>query len=193
MMFRRVIDRWRKYLINAARHRHALWYLTGVSASEAVFFPIPPDVVLAPMVAAEPRRWGQYVLVTTLSSVAGGIVGYALGAFLFDQMVELLVSRGFAQDLAMVQAWYDRWGVLAVLIAGFSPVPFKLFTIVSGWMALPLGGFVIAALIGRGARFILVGLMTRTGLYWYSKAPLSLWVAVGSFIVGAGVLFTWFR
>ncbi|MGB3132987.1 MAG: YqaA family protein [Candidatus Macondimonas sp.] len=146
-------------MIRAAGHRHAPWYLGAVSVAESSFFPIPPDVMLMPMVLAEPRRAWQLATLTTLCSVLGGVLGYALGYFAIDAALPLIEQAGYGQTWLQVQALYREWGIWIVFLAGFSPIPYKLFTIASGFMAMPLLPFILASLIGRGGRFYLEALL----------------------------------
>lgn len=147
-----------------ARHRHAPWYLGGLSFAESSFFPIPPDVMLAPMSLANPSRAWFFALITTITSVAGGVFGYLIGAFAFD-LVEPLIREGrYWAGYVRAIDWFDKWGFWAILIAGFSPIPYKVFTIAAGVASMSLLPFVIASLIGRGSRFFLVaGLMALGG------------------------------
>ena len=145
-------------------HRHAPWYLAGLSFAESSFFPVPPDVMLAPMSLAQTARAWRYALITTLASVAGGMAGYAIGMFAFDLVEPLLHSAGYWARYETARAWFDEWGIWVVLLAGFSPVPYKIFTITSGVVGMAFLPFVLASFIGRGARFYLVsGLMVWGG------------------------------
>lgn len=147
-----------------ARHRHAPWYLGGMSFAESSFFPIPPDVMLAPMCLANPARAWRFALITTLASVAGGLFGYLIGAFAFDLIEPLIRGGRYWGHYLQAQAWFEKWGFWAVFIAGFSPIPYKVFTIAAGVASMALLPFTIASLIGRGARFYLVaGLMAWGG------------------------------
>jgi membrane protein YqaA with SNARE-associated domain len=147
-----------------ARHRHAHWYLGGLSFAESSFFPIPPDVMLAPMSLANPSRAMWFALITTLTSVAGGLFGYLIGAFAFDLIEPWLRDSAYWSKYMQAQAWFEAWGFWAIFIAGFSPIPYKVFTIAAGVAAMALLPFFIASLIGRGARFFLVaGLMAWGG------------------------------
>lgn len=147
-----------------ARHRHAPWYLGGLSFAESSFFPIPPDVMLAPMSLANPSRALWFALITTLASVAGGVFGYMIGLFAFDLVEPLIREGGHWDKYLLAQEWFARWGFWAIFIAGFSPIPYKVFTIAAGVAAMPLAPFVVASLVGRGARFFLVaGLMALGG------------------------------
>lgn len=147
-----------------ARHRRAPWYLGGLSFAESSFFPIPPDVMLAPMSLANPSRAWLFALITTVSSVAGGVLGYLIGAFAFDAVAPLIQGGRYWDGYLEARAWFDRWGFWAIFLAGFSPIPYKVFTIAAGAASMALLPFVIASLIGRGLRFFLVaGLMALGG------------------------------
>ena len=146
-----------------ARHRHATWYLSGLSFAESSFFPIPPDVMLAPMSMAKPRRAVWFATLTTLTSVLGGIFGYLIGMFAFDLVAPWLESGRYAAPFALAQQWFDEWGFLAILAAGFSPIPYKVFTITAGVLSMAFMPFVLASFLGRGARFYLVSLLLAWG------------------------------
>lgn len=145
-------------------HRHAERYLGALSFAESSFFPIPPDVMLAPMCLADRARAWRFATVTTITSLLGGIAGYAIGHFALEAIEPWLHEMGYWQAFLEARQWFDEWGVWAVFVAGFSPIPYKVFTISAGAAALNLPGFVIASLIGRGARFFLVaGLIVAGG------------------------------
>jgi membrane protein YqaA with SNARE-associated domain len=145
-------------------HRHAERYLAGLSFAESSFFPIPPDVMLAPMALARPDRGWRFASVTTVASVLGGLAGYAIGWLALDLIEPLLKSLGYWESYARSTAWFETWGFIAVLAAGFSPIPYKVFTIAAGALHMLLPAFFIASLIGRGGRFFLVaGLMIWGG------------------------------
>lgn len=146
-----------------ARHRHAERYLGALSFAESSFFPIPPDVMLAPMCLADRSRAWRYATLTTIASLLGGIAGYAIGYFLFEQIEPWLRDTGYWPAYLKGRDWFDQWGVWAVFIAGFSPIPYKIFTISAGVAVLSFPGFVIASLIGRGARFFLVAGLVFAG------------------------------
>ncbi len=147
-----------------SRHRHAPYYLAGLSFAESSFFPIPPDVMLAPMSMANPRRSWWFAGLTTVASVLGGLLGYAIGAFAFD-LVQPWVGEGGRYHAVFQQAkdWFDQWGVWAIFVAGFSPIPYKIFTITAGVLSMTLLPFVLASTIGRGARFFLVAALMAWG------------------------------
>jgi membrane protein YqaA with SNARE-associated domain len=147
-----------------SRHRHAPWYLGGLSFAESSFFPIPPDVMLAPMSMAQPTLAWRFALLTTLASVAGGLLGYLIGMFAFD-LIELMVVPGgpWQEPFEQGRAWFDKWGVWAVFLAGFSPIPYKVFTITAGVLSMALAPFLLASVVGRGARFFLVAALMAWG------------------------------
>lgn len=147
-----------------ARHPHAERYLGGLSFAESSFFPIPPDVMLAPMCLADRTKAWRFAAVTTVTSLLGGIAGYAIGYFLFESIEPWLHEMGYWPAYLKGKEWFDNWGVWAVFVAGFSPIPYKIFTISAGAAVLNFPGFVVASLIGRGARFFLVaGLVVAGG------------------------------
>ena len=150
-----------------AAHRHAPRYLAGLSFAESSFFPIPPDVMLAPMTLARPDRGWLYAAITTAASVAGGVLGYLIGWLAIEALEPWMVRMGYDEAYLLARDWFDRWGFWAVLAAGFSPIPYKVFTIAAGAMLMFLPGFVLASLLGRGARFFLVA-----GLIVWGGAPM---------------------
>ncbi len=140
-----------------SRHQHAPYYLALLSFVESFILPFPPpDVMLAPMALARPERAMRYAALTLLLSVLGGLVGYLIGAFLFDLVEPFIVAWGYQARFEKVITWFDAWGFWAVLVAGFSPVPYKIFTIAAGVLSLAIIPFVLASIIGRGARFFLL-------------------------------------
>lgn len=147
-----------------SRHPRAPWYLGALSFAESSFFPIPPDVMLAPMSLARPERAMRLALITTLASVAGGLAGYLIGALAFDAIEPWLRASHYWASYQTAVAWFREWGFWAVFVAGFSPIPYKVFTIASGALSMALLPFALASLIGRGSRFFLVaGLMAWGG------------------------------
>jgi len=150
-----------------AAHRHAPRYLAGLSFAESSFFPIPPDVMLAPMTLARPDRGWLFAAITTVASVAGGVLGYFIGWLAIEALEPWMVRVGYDEAYLLARDWFDRWGFWAVLAAGFSPIPYKVFTIAAGAMLMFLPGFVLASLLGRGARFFLVA-----GLIVWGGAPM---------------------
>jgi membrane protein YqaA with SNARE-associated domain len=139
-----------------ARHRHAPRYLALLSASESVFFPVPPDVMLAPMALARPRAWWKLALLCTVASVLGGLLGYALGHFALEAIWPWILRMGWDDTFAEVQALFARYGFWIVFVAAFTPIPYKVFTIASGATGIAFLPFVLGSFIGRGIRFFLV-------------------------------------
>jgi membrane protein YqaA with SNARE-associated domain len=147
-----------------SRHPHAPRYLVGLSFAESSFFPIPPDVMLAPMSLATPRRAWYFATLTTVASILGGLLGYFIGLFAFDLIQPILHDWGYWPAYERTQDWFNEWGFWAIFLAGFSPIPYKIFTITAGVISMALLPFVVASAIGRGARFFLVaGLMAWGG------------------------------
>lgn len=145
-------------------HPQAERYLAGLSFAESSFFPIPPDVLLAPMALAKPARGMRYAAVTTIWSVLGGLAGYVIGWLALDWITPILQAAGYWDGYLRANAWFAEWGFLAVLAAGFSPIPYKVFTISAGALNMFLPIFVVASVLGRGARFFLVaGLVVLGG------------------------------
>lgn len=156
-MLRKAYD----WVIKLSHGRFALPTMVGVAFAEASFFPLPPDIILAPMVLARRDRAWFYALLCTLGSVVGGMFGYAIGYFL--QPVGLLILKlfGQSQGLAAYQAWFAQNGFLVILIKGLTPIPYKLVTIASGLAKFDLIQFVIASVITRGARFFIVAALLQ--------------------------------
>ena len=147
-----------------AAHRHAQWYLVGLSFAESSFFPIPPDVMLAPMSLADTRKAWRYAAMTTAASVVGGMAGYLIGSVAFDLIQPWIIKAGYGDKYQMAVDWFDQWGLWTIFIAGFSPIPYKIFTIAAGVISMAFLPFVLASMIGRGTRFFLVaGLMVWGG------------------------------
>ncbi|MEM7402187.1 MAG: YqaA family protein [Pseudomonadota bacterium] len=147
-----------------SRHSHAEYYLGVLSFAESSFFPIPPDVMLAPMSVAQPNKAWRFAFLTTVTSVLGGVLGYFIGAFAFEYIQPWVQSSSHLSKFELAKTWFDEWGVWVVFVAGFSPIPYKLFTVTAGLLSLALLPFIIASFIGRGARFFLVaGLLKYAG------------------------------
>ncbi|MGI9311447.1 MAG: YqaA family protein [bacterium] len=147
-----------------SRHPRAARYLAAVSFCESSFFPIPTAVMLAPMVLADRRRAWHLARLATVASVLGGVFGYGIGYFLFDQLGEPIINFYHANErFAEMQQWFGEYGVWLVLLAGVTPIPYKIFTIASGLLGLSLPWFVLASLAGRAAQFFLVAALLRWG------------------------------
>ncbi|WP_404402651.1 DedA family protein [Idiomarina seosinensis] len=146
------------------QHPRAEWLLAIISFTESVIFPIPPDVMLAPMSMTQPQRAWRLAGITTVASVAGGVLGYFLGYWAYDAIVIPAVEAlGYEDKLQQVSVWFSDYGIWVVFIAGFSPVPYKLFTVTAGVMQMAFFPFVIASAISRGLRFYLVAWLLKTG------------------------------
>lgn len=147
-----------------SRSDRAPLFLGILSFFESIFFPIPPDVMLAPMCMAHPKRAWWFALITTLSSVAGGLLGYLIGYYAIHSILPWLSTTHYWPAYETAINWFGRYGFWAIFVAGFSPIPFKVFTIAGGAMGMALLPFTLAALIGRGMRFFLVaGLLAWGG------------------------------
>jgi membrane protein YqaA with SNARE-associated domain len=150
------------WTMRLAGSRHAVPALAAVSFAESSFFPIPPDVVLVPMALANPARARFYALVCTIASVAGGLLGYAIGALLYDTIgAWLIAAYGYGERMAEFRAAYAEWGAWIILIKGLTPIPYKLVTIASGFAGYDLFWFVVLSIITRGFRFFLVAELLR--------------------------------
>ncbi|HXZ14778.1 MAG TPA: YqaA family protein [Roseiarcus sp.] len=140
-----------------AQSRHAEAALGAVAFAESSFFPIPPDVLLAPMALAQPARAWRYALIATVASVLGGMLGYAIGALLYDTIGERLINLyGYGAKMDALKATYAEWGWLVILVKGVTPIPYKLVTITSGLLGYNFPLFVALSALTRGARFFLV-------------------------------------
>lgn len=163
-MIRRLYD----WTLSWAAHPRALWVLAFVSFVESSVFPIPPDILLIPMILAAPRRAWMIAGVCTLASVAGGMAGYAIGVFAFETLGEpILTALGKADSFEGFRTRYNDWGAWAVLIAGVTPFPYKVITILSGATQLSLPVFIVSSIVARGLRFFIVA-----ALLWKFGAPI---------------------
>jgi len=179
-----------------AEHPHAIRYLGALSFAESSFFPIPPDVMLAPMTLARPDRGWRLAALTTIASVVGGVGGYLIGRLAIDAIMPWLVSLGYAEGYARASQWFGEWGVWAVLIAGFTPIPYKIFTIAAGALGMFLPGFILGSVIGRGARFYLVAGLIILGGPRMARALRRYvdaigWATLAILVVGLVVLRWW--
>lgn len=167
-----------------AAHEKAPHWLAAVSFIESSFFPIPPDVMLAPMCLAKPHKAFQYALICTIASVLGALLGYAIGFFLFEAVGSAILDfYGLGDQFEAFKVNFNEQGWLIVLLAGFTPLPFKVITIAAGATAMPLYILVIASIIARSARFFLVGAML-----WKFGQPMQDWIdkhfAIATTVVG---------
>lgn len=146
-----------------SRHRLASRYLIVMSFTESIFFPIPVDIMLAPMTLARPEKAWFYAAITSLASVTGGIFGYLLGYFAFESIVlPMIQAAGYMDKYDFVVEWFEQYGFWVVFLAGFSPIPYKLFTVSAGALHMAILPFILASAIGRSARFFLVAGL----IYW---------------------------
>jgi membrane protein YqaA with SNARE-associated domain len=172
-----------------ARSRYADYILAAVSFTESMIFPIPPDVMLMPMAMARPERAFYLGTLTTVFSVLGGIAGYGIGLWAFPTIVEPLLNHlGYMPQYERVHEWFMTWGFWVVVLAGFTPIPYKIFTVTAGMVGIAFLPFVLASMLGRGARFYLVAfLMAKGGPKLEQAIHDGLvrfgWVLVGIFVV----------
>ncbi|PRY95114.1 membrane protein YqaA with SNARE-associated domain [Hasllibacter halocynthiae] len=146
---------------------HALWVLAAVSFVESSVFPIPPDLLMIPMILAAPRRAFLIAGVCTLASVTGGLAGYGIGLFFYEALGQpILAALGKADAMDAFGARFNDQGFWAVLIAGLTPFPYKVITIMSGWTGMPLGTFLVTSVVARGLRFFVIA-----ALLWKFGAP----------------------
>ncbi len=163
-MMRRLYD-WMMAKARSERAPHALFWVAFIESS---FFPIPPDVMLIPMVIAERLKAWWYATVATLGSVIGGVAGYAIGYFFFEQIGRpILEFYGKAQSFNEFTSWFNEWGVWILIIKGMTPFPYKVLTITAGVTHMPLVEFMLASVIARAMRFYLVA-----GLLYFFGEPI---------------------
>jgi len=146
-----------------SKHPNAPKYLSAMSFAESSFFPIPPDVMLMPMSLATPQKAFYFAWLTTLFSVLGGVLGYAIGYWGMELLLPMIESMGYMDKIERAEQFFADYGVWVILMAGFSPVPYKLFTITAGATSMALLPFILASIVGRGARFFLVAGIMRWG------------------------------
>lgn len=167
-----MLQRCYDWTMNLALHRHALLILFAVSFAESSFFPIPPDIMLIPMILmARDQAW-KIAAVCTVASVLGGVAGYGIGYGLFETVAQpILEFYNAAEKFESVKALYNEHGVLIVFSAGFSPIPYKLFTIASGVTQMDLTSFTLTSIVGRGARFFIIA-----ALLWKFGIPIKTFI-----------------
>jgi len=163
-MIRKLYD----WTLSMADHPRALWVLAFVAFIESSVFPIPPDILMIPMILAAPSRAFVIAGVAMLCSVLGGLLGYAIGALAFDTIGQpILEAMGKVDKMEAFNEKFNGVGFWAVLVAGITPFPYKVITIMSGWTAMPLGTFIVTSIIARGLRFFIVA-----ALLWKFGAPI---------------------
>ncbi len=149
-------------VLRLAGHRHAGRWLGVVSFAESSVFPVPPDAMLVPMCLARPDRAWRYAAICTVASVLGGVLGYAIGFFLFEAVAQpILAAYGHAEALRSFRDWFARWGAAVILIKGLTPIPFKIVTIGAGAAGFDPWMFLLTSIVTRGARFFLVAALLR--------------------------------
>ncbi|MEM6939318.1 MAG: VTT domain-containing protein [Pseudomonadota bacterium] len=163
-MLQRLYD----WTLSLAQHPNALWALGIISFIESSFFPIPPDIIMIPMIIAQPHRAFLIAGVALVTSVLGGLFGYAIGAFAYEAIGQpILAALGKGEAMAAFSTRFNDVGFWAVLVAGVTPFPYKVITIMSGWTAMPLGTFIATSILARGLRFFIVA-----GLLWKFGEPI---------------------
>jgi membrane protein YqaA with SNARE-associated domain len=180
-----------EWTLKWAEHKFAPRVLAILTFAESVFFPIPPDVLLAPMVMAQRDKAWRFATITTIASVLGGIVGYGLGYLMFEPWIQPLITEfGYQARFDKSMLWFSEWGVWVVFIAGFSPIPYKLFTVSAGFLSMAFIPFLLASAIGRGMRFFLVAGIIRWGGAPMEK-KLKQWVDALGWLVVSGIIITY--
>lgn len=192
-MLRRMYD----WCIAAADKPYALWIMGFVSFAESSFFPIPPDVMLIPMSLARPKRAWFYATVCTVTSVAGGVVGYLIGALLYDSVGQWIINLyGGGDKVDAFRALYAEYGAWIIIGKGLTPIPYKLVTIVSGFANYDIWLFILCSIIARGGRFFIVAIV----LNFYGEQikaelekRLGFWVLVSAVVLVLGFfIIGWF-
>jgi membrane protein YqaA with SNARE-associated domain len=187
-MLRRIYD----WCIAAADKPYALWILTAISFAESSFFPVPPDIMLLPMSLAKPRRAWLYAGVCTIASVTGGVLGYTIGAYLYDSIGHWLINLyGYGDKVEAFRACYAKWGSIIILGKGLTPIPYKLVTITSGFAGYSLSLFIVYSVIARGARFFIEAVvLNRFGdaIRAEMEKRLTLWVTLGALLLISGFI-----
>jgi membrane protein YqaA with SNARE-associated domain len=180
------------WCIAEAGSPHASWIMGVVSFVESSFFPVPPDAMLIPMSLARPDKAYFYATVCTLTSVAGGLLGYFIGAVLYDSVGLWLISLyGYGDKLEAFREAYAVWGTWIILLKGLTPIPYKIVTIASGFSGYPVIPFILLSLIARGTRFYLVAfLLNRYGPQAREiiEKRLGFWVTVSTLVLIVGII-----
>jgi membrane protein YqaA with SNARE-associated domain len=187
-MLRQVYD----WCIGAAGKPHAAWIMGAMSFAESSFFPVPPDVMLIPMALARPDKAWFYATLCTVTSVAGGLVGYLIGALLYDSVGHWLIQiYGYGDKVELFRQAYAQWGVWIILIKGVTPIPYKLVTITSGFAGFNIVLFVLCSVLARGMRFYLAAfLLSRYGprAREIIEQRLTLWFTLSVGVLAVGVV-----
>ena len=185
-MLRRIYD----WCIDAAHKPYAMWIMGAVAFAESSFFPVPPDIMLLPMSLARPKRAWLFAAVCTVASVAGGVLGYAIGALLYDSIGQWLINLyGLSGKVEAFRASYAEWGAVIILVKGLTPIPYKLVTITSGFAGYNIWLFILCSIVARGGRFFVVAiLLNRYGdlIRGELEKRLGLWVGLGAAVLVLG-------
>ncbi|MEX0753309.1 MAG: YqaA family protein [Xanthobacteraceae bacterium] len=180
------------WCIAAAGKPHASWIMGTVSFVESSFFPVPPDVMLIPMSLARPDRAYFYATLCTVTSVAGGLLGYFIGAYLYDSLgLWLMQLYGYGSKIEAFREAYREWGAWIIVLKGMTPIPYKIVTIASGFTNYPILPFILLSFIARGMRFYFVAfLLSRYGTRARAilEERLEFWVTVGAIVLVAGII-----
>ena len=180
------------WCIRAAEKPYAVWLMGVISFLESSVFPIPPDTMLIPMSLARPERAWFYAHVCTLTSVAGGVLGYAVGALLYDSVGHWLIQLyGYGDKVEAFRAAYAQWGGWIIVLKGMTPIPYKIVTIASGFAAYPLLPFILLSFVARGMRFYLLAFLLHRYGPWAREIiekRLGLWTAIGAAALVGGFL-----
>src|ERR1700744_5216793 len=175
---------------DAAHKPYALWILGAVAFAETSFFPVPPDIMLLPMSLAQPRRAWLFATVCTVASVAGGLLGYAIGAVLYDSVGHWLIHLyGLEGKVDAFRASYAQWGAVIILLKGLTPIPYKLVSITSVFAGYNIGLFILCSIIARGGRFFIVAVvLNRYGdvIRAEIEKSLGLWLTAFVILIASG-------
>ena len=175
-------------------HKHAHYYLGGISFIESSVFPIPPDVMLITMGLATPKKWWYYALIATIFSVLGGLLGYIIGFYAMHLIEPYIMASHWAPQFKHVRTWFDKMGVMVIILAGFTPFPYKIFTISAGAMQVALWPFIFGSILGRGLRFFLVsGIVRMTAERFETHFKRYLDVVGWSVLSAAAIAFIWIK
>jgi membrane protein YqaA with SNARE-associated domain len=187
-MLRRAYD----WCIDAAHKPYALWLMGLVSFLESSVFPVPPDAMLIPMSLARPERAWLYATLCTVTSVAGGVLGYFIGAYLYDSVGHWLISLyGYGDKVEAFREAYAKWGTWIILLKGLTPIPYKIVTITSGFAGYSLALFIMFSVVARGTRFFLAAfLLNRYGPQAREiiEKRLGFWFGLSVAVLVAGII-----
>lgn len=159
-----LISRFYTQIVKWAGHRHAPYYLTGICIAESAVLPFPPEILLTPMTIANPRSSVRFAFLATLGSVIGAMIGYLIGDFAYELIVEPMIEYfGLTTHFDEVEVLFQEHGIWIIFVAALIPLPFKICTITAGMTEMAILPFILAAFFGRGLRFNLVTLLSRFG------------------------------